>query len=158
MKTTREQKVEHKNKRRSPAPEKTPLPGKLVKKKKKTKPFHVVGPTLWGKDPERIITWHRAATYQHAVDYIEKTRRGSYSDTLMTALGARRNFGDRLFVRDIRAYVPGCNCQSCRPITMEDMRMVLCATCGNKRCPHANDHRLPCTKSNLPGQLGSAYP
>jgi hypothetical protein len=36
-------------------------------------------------------------------------------------------------------------------------RMILCATCGNKRCPHANDHRNACTGSNEPGQPGSAY-
>ncbi|MFS8319194.1 hypothetical protein RPF54_24860, partial [Enterobacter hormaechei subsp. xiangfangensis] len=29
---------------------------------------------------------------------------------------------------------------------------------GNKRCPHANDHRNACTGSNEPGQEGSAYP
>ncbi|MBW6637227.1 hypothetical protein KXT41_25380 [Salmonella enterica subsp. enterica serovar Weltevreden] len=29
--------------------------------------------------------------------------------------------------------------------------------CGNKRCPHANDHRNACTGSNEPGQEGSAY-
>ena len=52
----------------------------------------------------------------------------------------------------------GCGCRTCRPITMEDMRMVLCPTCGNKRCPHANDHRNACTGSNEPGQPGSAYP
>ena len=28
------------------------------------------------------------------------------------------------------------------------MRMFLCATCGNKRCPHAADHRHACTNSN----------
>lgn len=37
-------------------------------------------------------------------------------------------------------------------------RMILCPICGNKRCPHANDHRLACTGSNEPGQPGSAYP
>lgn len=36
-------------------------------------------------------------------------------------------------------------------------RMFLCDTCGNKRCPHATDHRLPCTGSNEPGQKGSRY-
>jgi hypothetical protein len=36
--------------------------------------------------------------------------------------------------------------------------IVLCPTCGNKRCPHANDHRHACTGSNLPGQPGSAHP
>ena len=35
--------------------------------------------------------------------------------------------------------------------------MILCPTCGNKRCPKATDHRLACTGSNEPGQPGSAY-
>ncbi len=35
--------------------------------------------------------------------------------------------------------------------------MVLCPTCGNKRCPHATDHRHACTGSNEPGQVGSIY-
>lgn len=35
--------------------------------------------------------------------------------------------------------------------------MILCSTCGNKRCPHATDHRNPCTGSNAPGQPGSIY-
>lgn len=37
-------------------------------------------------------------------------------------------------------------------------RMMLCTICGNKRCPHANDHRNTCTNSNEVGQKGSAYP
>lgn len=36
-------------------------------------------------------------------------------------------------------------------------RMFLCETCGNKRCPHAADHRHACTNSNKPGQRGSLY-
>jgi len=55
-----------------------------------------------------------------------------------------------------------CWCATCRPVTPfgnpEDNRMVLCPTCGNKRCPHANDHRNACTNSNEPGQPGSGYP
>ena len=35
--------------------------------------------------------------------------------------------------------------------------MFFCPTCGNKRCPHATDHREPCSGSNDPGQLGSRY-
>lgn len=35
--------------------------------------------------------------------------------------------------------------------------MILCPTCGNKRCPHASDHDLDCTGSNEPGQPGSVY-
>ena len=42
-------------------------------------------------------------------------------------------------------------------IPAEAQRMVLCQTCGNKRCPHATDHRNACTGSNEPGQPGSAY-
>ncbi|EPP7643180.1 hypothetical protein ACUVCC_000670 [Citrobacter freundii] len=51
-----------------------------------------------------------------------------------------------------------CWCRTCRPVTMSDMRFVVCPDCGNKRCPHANDHRNACTGSNEPGQIGSAYP
>lgn len=50
-----------------------------------------------------------------------------------------------------------CHCSTCRPITLDDIRMALCPTCGNKRCPHATDHRNACTGSNDPGQAGSAY-
>lgn len=35
--------------------------------------------------------------------------------------------------------------------------MIVCATCGNKRCPHATDHNLECTGSNEAGQPGSRY-
>ncbi len=51
-----------------------------------------------------------------------------------------------------------CWCLTCHPNTLADQRMALCPTCGNKRCPRANDHRHACTGSNEPGQPGSAYP
>lgn len=51
-----------------------------------------------------------------------------------------------------------CWCHTCRPVTMNDMRFVVCPECGNKRCPRANNHRNACTGSNAPGQDGSAYP
>ncbi len=35
--------------------------------------------------------------------------------------------------------------------------MILCPTCGNKRCPKATEHRLECTGSNEPGQKGSVF-
>lgn len=47
-----------------------------------------------------------------------------------------------------------CGCRACNP---DAIRMFLCETCGNKRCPHATDHRLTCTGSNDPGQPGSVY-
>lgn len=37
------------------------------------------------------------------------------------------------------------------------MRMALCPTCGNKRCPRAHNHTLACTNSNAPGQPGSSW-
>lgn len=51
-----------------------------------------------------------------------------------------------------------CWCRTCRPVTFADSHFVVCPECGNKRCPHANDHRNACTGSNEPGQEGSAYP
>lgn len=53
---------------------------------------------------------------------------------------------------------PDCWCLTCRPVVLNDMRFVVCPDCGNKRCPRANDHRNACTRSNEPGQEGSAYP
>lgn len=54
--------------------------------------------------------------------------------------------------------IPECSCHACRPVTFADSRFVVCPECGNKRCPHAIDHRNACTGSNEPGQEGSAYP
>jgi len=49
-----------------------------------------------------------------------------------------------------------CHCIRClgaHPRT----RMVGCPVCGNKRCPHANDHANTCTGSNEIGQAGSSW-
>lgn len=62
----------------------------------------------------------------------------------------------------------GCDCYHCvselevrdpspNPLMGRLNRMFLCALCGNKRCPHAADHRNACTASNEPGQPGSLY-
>ena len=77
---------------------------------------------------------------------------------LRTGLGFVRNF--HIIDRIEKALGPSavsCWCQACRPVTVEDMRFVVCPDCGNKRCPRANDHRHACTGSNEPGQSGSAY-
>jgi len=59
-----------------------------------------------------------------------------------------------------------CPCTKCRyarmiavPLPWQAfcVEMIVCPTCGNKRCPHADDHFYPCTGSNEPGQAGSAY-
>jgi hypothetical protein len=52
---------------------------------------------------------------------------------------------------------PECWCHTCRPITISDMRMILCPDCGNKRCPKATHHDNTCTNSNEPNQPGSCY-
>jgi hypothetical protein len=35
--------------------------------------------------------------------------------------------------------------------------MIVCPTCGNKRCPKATYHGYECTGSNAPNQPGSSY-
>lgn len=59
---------------------------------------------------------------------------------------------------------PTCYCYNCnigrvneRGIPYALTRMIVCPTCGNKRCPHSTDHNLACTNSNEPGQPGSRY-
>ena len=48
------------------------------------------------------------------------------------------------------------NCHRCvSPWEGLQQRMIVCATCGNKRCPRAADHRNGCTGSNAAGQVGS---
>lgn len=48
---------------------------------------------------------------------------------------------------------PPCHCRRCaleanagRPFVVT--HMTVCPLCGNKRCPHAEDHRARCTRSN----------
>jgi hypothetical protein len=53
--------------------------------------------------------------------------------------------------------VKDCWCTTCRPLTLEDVRFVVCPDCGNKRCPKANNHANACTNSNAVGQPGSSW-
>jgi Holliday junction resolvase RusA-like endonuclease len=50
---------------------------------------------------------------------------------------------------------PECACSACNPGAWW---MIVCALCGNKRCPHAEDHRFACTNSNDSGQVGKIGP
>ena len=34
---------------------------------------------------------------------------------------------------------------------------IVCIKCGNKRCPHATNHKFECSNSNEPNQPGSRY-
>lgn len=50
-----------------------------------------------------------------------------------------------------------CGCYNCADAEYRMSHMIVCPTCGNKRCPHATDHNLACTNSNDAGQPGSRY-
>lgn len=50
-----------------------------------------------------------------------------------------------------------CWCEACKPNDFNNMRMIVCEICGNKRCPHATNHINECTGSNEPGQKGSSW-
>lgn len=63
--------------------------------------------------------------------------------------------------------INGCGCWECverivsaRPFPRNlEYPFVVCETCGNKRCPHAQSHENVCTGSNAPGQPGATrYP
>lgn len=50
-----------------------------------------------------------------------------------------------------------CWCEACKPQDFNNMRMIVCSICGNKRCPHATNHINECTGSNEIGQKGSSW-
>lgn len=96
-----------------------------------------------------------------------------FTDRQRSLAGARRKgeasvaeSGSALHGRatDGSVKLEGCGCYRCLDGVTENgwpvvaMRMIVCPTCGNKRCPHSTDHRLACTGSNEPGQPGSRYP
>lgn len=67
--------------------------------------------------------------------------------------------------RPVGRPLPACDCRQCIR-DREDVRFglpremtefIVCQQCGNKRCPHATNHRNECTNSNVPGQPGSEY-
>jgi hypothetical protein len=57
------------------------------------------------------------------------------------------------------AQEPSACCHACFKASgaMLMTRIILCPSCGNKRCPKASNHRLECTDSNESGQAGSVY-
>ncbi|PNE59785.1 hypothetical protein A8H39_01160 [Paraburkholderia fungorum] len=90
-----------------------------------------------------------------ALESVEETQAASLAGNMSQAARQFR-------YPDVSALAGGadlaaCSCETCRPVTLKDMRMVLCPTCGNKRCPHATDHRNACTGSNEAGQKGSSW-
>jgi hypothetical protein len=64
--------------------------------------------------------------------------------------------GQRQFFKSHAAGL--CCCWACIGERKENAPiMIVCPTCGNKRCPKASNHTLACTNSNTPGQRGSIY-
>lgn len=64
-------------------------------------------------------------------------------------------------IPDTEPAIEGCGCDRCLNQTGWPMgfpHMVVCRTCGNKRCPHASDHRHACTRSNEWGQMPTPDP
>lgn len=78
---------------------------------------------------------------------------GSYRDCFVS--------DGEMRLKPVYRWVPNCWCSQCLPrmkrALWDVFEMILCPVCGNKRCPHANDHRNACTGSNAPGQQGSHY-
>ena|SRR6187399_2213446 len=46
-----------------------------------------------------------------------------------------------------------CHCLACVPQPAFNAMMRCCSLCGNKRCPHTDDHRNVCTSSNALNQV-----
>ncbi|MED5668471.1 hypothetical protein VZ145_23020, partial [Enterobacter hormaechei] len=114
-----------------------------------------------------VKTWNNVSMLSRSDVYRAAMLQGAEPVTtankLRDAVETIRNSGieidaEKIFAERDALNAPDCWCRTCRPITLTDMRFVVCPDCGNKRCPRANDHRNACTGSNDPGQEGSAYP
>lgn len=115
---------------------------------------------------QEAITNHtedKLAMVDHSGDSNNMVEPVTTAYKLRDAVETIRNSGieidaEKIFAERDALNAPDCWCRTCRPITLTDMRFVVCPDCGNKRCPRANDHSNACTGSNEPGQEGSAYP
>lgn len=95
---------------------------------------------------------------QHAINHLHVVVTSSYLPGWKDNREAWQVVLDALSTREVVSGADSaCWCETCRPVTFADMRMVLCPICGNKRCPHATFHGNACTASNDPGQPGSSY-
>ncbi|EHM46036.1 hypothetical protein [Yokenella regensburgei] len=121
-------------------------------------PIPTYGATKFAKRLRKVIEGCRAAMLQAEQQNAQQNIPENIP-TLREAVDTIRSSGIAIDSEKILAERYAlCWCRTCRPITLTDMRFVVCPDCGNKRCPHANDHRNTCTGSNEPGQEGSAYP
>ncbi|EPA3535266.1 hypothetical protein ACQ11E_000226 [Escherichia coli] len=129
---------------------------------------HAYGMTMGHDWNKGTMAGHHRAKLCQAVDecraaMLQGAKPVTTAYKLRDAVETIRNSGieidaEKIFAERDALNAPDCWCRTCRPVTISDMRFVVCPECGNKRCPHANDHRNACTGSNEPGQEGSAYP
>ena len=97
-----------------------------------------------------VMAWASLFKPKSGREMIDRAQEGADAHALRRSMDAVRG-------ASIRWGTDQCGCRACTDFGLT-ARMVLCPTCGNKRCPKANDHRNECSGSNEPGQAGSAYP
>lgn len=112
-----------------------------------------------GDSGSSVEPWTNPPHRSHLCHHCKNVWRPADVPTNGVAAIATRGTTDtwpKILPDDIHASVD-CWCETCRPVTLSDMRMVLCPDCGNKRCPRATNHRNLCTNSNEAGQPGSSW-
>lgn len=115
-------------------------------------PVAPVAPDVWKVEAERLAELHGCSfvVFRHG----EEPQCSDPTKVIISFTDKGLGYSDAVSAPATH----DCQCRTCRPVTMNDIRFVVCPECGNKRCPHANDHNNACTGSNEPGQIGSAYP
>lgn len=125
-----------------------------------------------GKERDELAAWKSSVEQAEPVAWAHSDGRVIPASTMSAAQrdgGAMRSsvrgYTIKLIAHPAPAAAPEqaepCRCRRCLTergdlLTLAST-MILCPTCGNKRCPHATDHRHACTGSNEPGQPGSCY-
>ena len=115
---------------------------------------------LYTAQPAPVSVHDEYAIFEAAIDICRKSDaidEHAWNHGVLAVMSAFRACRAAMLQAGNSPATPDGWCHTCRPVTMSDMRFVVCHDCGNKRCPHANDHRHACTGSNEPGQEGSAY-
>lgn len=98
-----------------------------------------------------MIAWHCtpcAILVTGGFPFEEKSIGGAGKRTCVKC-GVER---DRVIGMHLITVDDSCKCEACSPNTLLRVRMTVCQTCGNKRCPKAAHHGNVCTNSNEPDQ------
>ena len=123
------------------------------------------GAEMQGDSEEEVIArWNRRVNTPIPKKAKPSHKKKSAAQPITNATSASPAANDH---QDI---IEGCPCLRCckanetapgtlmgHPIPLEMTRMFVCCLCGNKRCPHSDDHRNACTQSNATGQPGSRF-